>query len=222
MIHRFVQLLGMIALSSATLQGSSFSFQGLFTSDDQIQFFNFAIASNSTVTIRNFGYGGGTNQAGTVIPAGGFDNLITLYQSDGTQIGSFDDDACVHGTLPNHGGCLDAYYSNTLQAGAYILALTVSGNLPNGDLADGFSQAGQGNFTENDCSPPHAFCSFGGFPENGNWALDILTVTSASQVSAVPEPASLALGLTGIGLIGIIYRRHSSRAHIETTSGAKQ
>jgi hypothetical protein len=34
----------------------------------------------STITIQRFGFGGGTNAAGTAIPAGGFDSLVALFK----------------------------------------------------------------------------------------------------------------------------------------------
>lgn len=209
MLGKVIQILGVAALATAALQASTFSFQGTFSSDDQVQLFNFTTSSNATLI--NFGYGGGTNAASTNFPAGGFDNLLTIYLSDGTEVGSFDDDfSCTH-TNSHNGGCQDAYFNGLLNAGSYILALTVSGNVPNGDLVDGFSQQGNGNFTANDCSPAHPFCSFGGFPNNGNWALDIIGVTSASQVSAVPEPISISLGAGGLALLGLVYRRRMPR-----------
>jgi hypothetical protein len=221
MFGKFPQLLGLFVVASATLQGSSFSFQGSFGSDDQLQLFNFSISSNTSVTLISFGYGGGTNAAAAVIPKGGFDTLFTLFQADGTQVGSFDDDpGCAH-TNSNHGACLDAYFNGPLQAGSYQLALTQSGNDPIGNLADGFTEQGQGNFTANNCSPSHPFCDTFGNPNDGHWAIDISGVNSASE-SGVPEPFSIGLSACGLALLGIIYRRRMPQSNRDLIFGGKK
>ena len=66
-----------------------------------------------------------------------------------------------------------------LPAGSYILALTQSGNDPNGNLSDGFTEQGQGDFTAN--GGCQAFCDIFGNTDNGNWAVDILNVASVPR-----------------------------------------
>ena len=39
----------------------------------------FTLTSQNFVTFQTWSFGGGTNAAGTVIPAGGFDPLISLF-----------------------------------------------------------------------------------------------------------------------------------------------
>ncbi|MCU1260257.1 MAG: sorting protein [Bryobacterales bacterium] len=224
MTSKVLQFLCATAFATASLQATSFSFQGSFVSDDQIQLFGFAISSNTVVTLKSLGYGGGTNGVNAVIPAGGFDPLLTLFQSDGTQVGSFDDDpGCAHTNL-NHGACLDSYFNGLLQAGSYQLALTESGNFSLGNLSDGFLQQGQGNFTANNCSPSSAqgFCDTFGNQNNGNWALDIIGVNSATQVSGIPEPSSLSLAALALALLGIVYWRRMPRLKRELISGGKK
>jgi hypothetical protein len=198
-----------LAVSTATIS-SNFSFEGLFLTDDQVQLFDFTLASGSTVTLQSWGYGGGTNSANTVIAPGGFDSYFTWYASDGTQIGQ-DDDSCGAGHAHN-GTCLDAYAQVFLPAGSYTLALTQYYNLPNGNLSDGFSEQGQGNFTANGgCL---AFCDIFGNTNNGNWAVDILNVASATQVggSATPEPSTWVLSIAGLALIPMAWRRRSNQS----------
>ena len=224
MISKILHLFCAAALAAASLHAATFSFQGSFTSDDQIQLFDFTISSNTTVTLKGLGYGGGTNSVNAVIPPGGFDTLLTLFQSDGTQVGSFDDDpGCAHTNL-NHGACLDSYFSGPLQFGSYTLALTESGNVSLGNLSDGFLQQGQGNFTANNCSPssPQGFCDAFGNENNGNWALDIIAVDSAAQVPGVPEPGSLSLAVLALALLGIIYWRRMPRLNRELIPGGKK
>jgi hypothetical protein len=207
----FLRLLLLASLVASTAFGSV-SFQGTFATDDQLELFQFAIAATQTVTIVSWEYGGGTNAANTVIPPGGFDTLFTLFDGTGTQIGSFDDCGAGSGQSFNHGACLDAYYQNTLPSGSYFLALTQSGNDSNGDLIDGFSQLGQGNFTCAPFSLSGAFCDTFGNQDNGNWAVDFVNVDSAADVTgAVPEPASFLLTGGAAALLALSRRRKEHR-----------
>jgi hypothetical protein len=121
---------------------------------------------------------------------------------------------------PTTGACADVYYPTTnsfpggvWDAGTYIVVLSSWANPGTGPtLSDGFLAAAQGipvpsNFT---CqvgtpgvqgNPPtygvdQPFCDEWdpSVQDNGNWALDILGVDSASEM-ATPEPGSLSLGL---------------------------
>ncbi len=199
-----------LAVSTATLS-SNFSFEGLFLTDDQVQLFDFTLATGSTVTMESWGYGGGTNAHGDVIPAGGFDTYFTWYGSDGSMIGQ--DDDCDGGPGHSHnGGCVDAYGQANLGPGSYILALTQSGNIPLGDLSDGFFQQGAGDYTASgSCA---AFCDTSGNTDSGNWAVDILNVTSATEegVPATPEPSTWVLSIGGIALLLVAWRRRGNQA----------
>ena len=75
-----------LTLACATGQAANISFQGNFSGDDQVQPFNLTDNSTATVTMVSFAYGGGTNAAGTVVPAGGFDTFFTLFAADGSMI----------------------------------------------------------------------------------------------------------------------------------------
>ncbi len=182
------------------------SFQGTFATDDRIQLFDFTVNSTTTVTLVSLAYGGGTNSASKVIPAGGFDSFFTLFAADGSQINTNNDGGCG---LVNagRGGCLDAYLSETLNAGSYILALTESGNEPAGNLGDGFIEQGQGNFT---CV--QGFCDAFGNHQNGTWAVDIRNVQSAS---AVPEPATLPLICVFLSVFAAKFRPRSVFRRVE-------
>lgn len=194
-----------LAVSSAGLT-SNFSFEGTFLTDDQVQLFDFTLATDSTVSMVSWGYGGGTNANSQVIPAGGFDTYFTWFGSDGTQI-STDDDCNGGPGNPRNRACLDAFAQVSLPAGSYILALTQSGNLPAGSLSDGFIEQGQGNFTAN--GPCTAFCDTFGNTDNGSWAVDILNVTSATEVGvpSTPEPSTWVLSIGGMALLLAALRR---------------
>lgn len=185
-----------LALLGASAGAANFSFTGSFTRDDDVQLFRFAVAapSLSTVTLLTLSYAGGTNAAGSPVPAGGFDPVISLFDAAGALIGEADDGGAT--SDPVTGLALDAVLQIDLTAGDYVAALTQSPNFAGPSLADGFEFAGSGNFA-------------GGFifgnPRDGHWALDILSVASASVGAAVPEPPVallLAVGLAGLAFTG--------------------
>jgi hypothetical protein len=183
-----------IGLSANLASASNISFQGTFTEDDQVQLFSFSIASSATVTLRTYGYAGGINAQGHTIAAGGFDPILSLFTSTTMLKAANNDGTCGQvGTGP--GGCLDSFLQISLAAGAYTLALTENDNIALGpNFSNGFSQAGQGNFTgpEFGCSNG-IFCDSAGDNENGNWEVDLLNVTSASVGTGTPEPGTLWL-----------------------------
>ncbi len=78
----FVALLA-LSVSSAVCRADDFSFTGNFNSINDVQLFTFSIGATSTVTLRSYGYAGGTNSAGTVIAEGGFDPILALFQGTG-------------------------------------------------------------------------------------------------------------------------------------------
>jgi hypothetical protein len=188
----------LLALAAGSLSASAnFSFTGSFFADDQTQVFDFTLGTTGTVTFETLSYGGGTNSANALIPPGGFDPRLTWYQSDGTQIGSDNGGHCGSTNL-YLGACNDAFFQGTLNAGSYILVLTQDGNDPNGNFGDGFSQTGTPNFTAaGSCT---MFCDVFGNQLDGNWAVDILAVDSAT---ALPEPG--AVGLTGAGIALLVF-----------------
>lgn len=199
-------LTAVVLLWAVDAKSANFSFRGSFNRDDNVQVLTFTLASPGTVTIRSFGYEGGTNAAGAVIPAGGFDTTLALFNSLGTLV-AFNDDGPTPPLVidPVTGFAGDSLLTLNLAAGTYRAALTEFDNVPNGNFSAGFFEQGKGNFTPSltGC-PATAFCAVSlaasGFSlRNGNWALDIL---GATQI--VPEPGSLVLltfGLAGLGFL---------------------
>src|ERR1700689_1293302 len=125
----WVVLAGAIAVSTVQAQ-NNFSFEGTFLADDQVQLVDFTLASSATVTFQSYGYGGGTNAEGMVIPGGGFDSLLSWFGADGSLIDE-NNNGCGLADSDN-GACLDAFARPFLPAGTYTLALTESGNSPLG------------------------------------------------------------------------------------------
>ena len=207
-------------VSASCAFGSSFSFTGTFTGDDQVELLSFAVTANNTVvTMLTYGYGGGTNAAGTTIASGGFLPDLTLFNATTGDLIDADDSTYTpcnsNGQNPRSPlGCGDDFFQETLNTGSYVLALSVYDNAANGlELSNGFTEDGQGNFT---CSlfgtGTGAFCD----PftqDNGSWAVDILGANTAADVTgAVPEPGTLEAVLGGLGTIYFLRRRRQRRA----------
>ena len=68
--------------ASCVTTGTAISCTGSLSSPEDV-FTDSFIATGSSVTIQTFGFGGGTNAAGQVIPAGGFDSLVALFSGSG-------------------------------------------------------------------------------------------------------------------------------------------
>src|SRR5437868_14718404 len=67
-----------LGLASGTASAAAFSFQGNFSADDQKEIFSFVAGPGSAV-LRTWGYAGGTNANGDLVPAGGFDPVLSLF-----------------------------------------------------------------------------------------------------------------------------------------------
>src|SRR6266852_9642865 len=87
---RSVPLVAGLALFAGQAFGASFSFTGTFATDDQLKQFTFNLSGTSTVTLRTWSYAGGTNANAGVIPRGGFDPWLSLYNAAGNLLQSVD------------------------------------------------------------------------------------------------------------------------------------
>jgi hypothetical protein len=212
MKYLFILPLAIIALlaTSSRARADEVSYQGNFTTDDQVQQFDFNVATPGLVTLQTFGYAGGVNGAGTTIATGGFDPVLTLFDGMGNFLVMNDDGPCgTVGMDPTTLNCFDSYLSLDLTAGSYILALTENDNLAIGPtLADSFTQVGNGDFTCPEfLGTPGAFCDASPSQRDSAWALDVTT----PGTSPVPEPGSEVLVLSGLSLFFALRKKLQSR-----------
>jgi hypothetical protein len=195
-----LRLAAALALSiGAPAYAATITFEGAFTSDDQMEIFTFSLANPGATILRTEGYAG--NPAASRAP-GGFDPVLSLFDATGFLIGLNRDGGCpAVAADPRTGNCWDSYLSVFLPPGQYFLALTEEDNLPFGPtFDDGFTRSGQGDFTPDLTGiPGQRFIDLSPDQRNGNWAVVLDGVDSAS----VPEPASFGLVLAGILLVAI-------------------
>ena len=137
---------------------------------------------------------------------------MTLFTASGYQAGtgavcgSQGGDLCM-GTDPTSG---TAYSTLDLVAGTYILAVTESGNLSNGNLSDGWVYDDPAQWPE---GGPFLNPTTGGH-FSSDYSVEILNVDGAEQL---PEPNGFALFGGGMALIAIAFFRRK-RARIAATA----
>ena len=195
----------LLGMAGTSVQAATVSYTGSFLQDDNIQSFAFSLAAPGVVTLQTFSYSGGTNGAGAVIAAGGFDPTVTLLTSSGTLL-LFQDDATpecnVVAADPVTGECFDVYLTTVLGAGSYLAVLTQFDNHAIGpNLANGFTRSGTGNFTAIFGCAPGIFCDVDADARTGAFALDITTPT------VVPVPAAAWLFAGGLAALTRFRRR---------------
>lgn len=177
-----------------TAAAADLSFRGTFTQDNDVHLFDFNVAKTSTVTLRTYSYGGGTQANGTFIAAGGFDPTLSLFDSTGRYINVNDDDESqTVAADPSTGLRYDSLLEVILNAGQYTLALTQHYNFAVGhNLADGFSQADNSNFTKDfaRCTTQSLFCDFRGNIRTNQWAFDALGVQPLKEADEDKPPVT--------------------------------
>lgn len=208
--------------ASCTTTAAGISGTGTFAIPEDVFLESFTLAASTTVTVQTYGFGGGTNAAGSVIPPGGFDSLVALFSgpptsasilmSGGNSIASAPGTTQFFPGCPPAGNvtigtelvCADNTLTATLAAGSYTLLLSDAGYQPiafnPGDSspqdltsANSYTDLTAGVFqTCND----QGDC----ITPNGNFAVDLLFAAAGP----VPEPGSLLL--LGSGLAALIWK----------------
>jgi hypothetical protein len=192
----------LLAAVSSGYSATVFNFTGAFAADDNIQLFHYQVLNTGQVDIFT-----------TSFANGGFAPVLSLFDNLGNlqfyNIGSFTNDCANNGTDPATGSCWDARFSfNSVAGTQYLITLTEDDNFPLGTtLLDGFSEAGNGNFTAqppfNNPVPGGKFLLSGPVQRTGDWALTIQSDEPTLTASQVPEPTTTALLLTGGGLLAL-------------------
>jgi len=184
-------------------------FTGNLTTDDDVFLTTFSITTPGTYRIESWSYAGGTMSDGSVVPSGGFDAVLTVFDAAGEFLAG-DDDGFFDRFDPTNGKAFDAGFDIMLDAGDYTLAITQYDNEWNA-LDEFFTRAGEGNFTpalrpSNPCTAT-SFCDFS---ETGPRAR---TSFFAVDVTPAPVPVPPALALFATGLAGLAWRagRHAAR-----------
>jgi uncharacterized protein (TIGR03437 family) len=173
------------------------SYTGTLATDDDQRVFYFTLAAPGPISIRTFSYAGGTNQAGTVVPAGGFDPTLAVFDANNNLVSLNRDGGCgAVAADPVTSFCWDSALSLTLPTGTYSVVLTQSENLPNGPtLSDSFVYHGQTTFT----TPPGVGSQgfWDAFPSQrtASYAVDI--VGAASVVTTITSSSQAPVGLVG-------------------------
>ncbi len=198
---------------------SSFSFVGLLGADDQVQLFQF-VAAGTNAVIQTWSYAGGTNAAGTVILAGGFDPYVALFGPDvmlqaPTTLLAQNNDGTGVASDPDTGAAFDSLIDTavipiTLIAGQrYFVALSQNDNTAIGpNFGNGFLETGNPMFTSMFGCGAGQFCDVTAANRTAGWALDITGVESALEGSTVPEPGTALM--VGAALVALGARRRNS------------
>lgn len=191
---------------SAPAFAADFSFRGTFSTDDEVQLFNFTVGAPSTVTLRTYSYAGGTQSDGTVVPRGGFDPILALFDGAGNFIGQNDDGGpSLVPTDPVTSTAWDTFLSRILAPGNYTVSVMQYDNFANGPtLANGFSRQGAGNFRGGFIDVSGTV----GAQRTSAWAFDILNVEQAEVIPSTPIPTPALLpGLVGLGVAALRKRK---------------
>jgi hypothetical protein len=210
-LSRYGLVVLVFCLSVGVASAGNFSFTGTFVQDDQLEIFLFT-APSAGAMLRTWSYAGGTNANGQIIPAGGFDPILTVFDATG---GLTNSSPFVDNNNDGAGVATDLTTGNAFDSllllanpGTYALVLSQNDNFANQPtFGDGFHEQGNGNFTAAYCGG-QSFCDITPAQRNGNWAVDIVGAGTAIDITA-PEPGSILLWATGIASLALLRRRRT-------------
>jgi hypothetical protein len=212
---RIVYWCALVLAAAGISSAATISFTGSFNYDSDVQLFVVSTAGLS-FDVRTFGYGGGTNSAGTIIPEGGFAPSIAVYDSTGAFIaadtigGTYTDPVCSNGTNPYSvtSACADINTTFSIPplqvTGTYFVLLSQQGNdAPQTSISDPFPLPPNTDFFPGVKFPDPVFFNIDGTVLQSGWAVDITLLDNGTVSTTIPEPGTVALswlGLVGLGL----------------------
>ena len=229
-VKRSLRILFAATMGAGVASATTVSYTGTLSTPESVVQFVVALGNAGTVALQTFGFGGGTNAAGTIIPAGGTDPFVAIFSGTGnaatvvtdglgnpyatsldlTNYGNPDFLGCPPAGAPSIGGspqCGDVAMSTSLPAGTYTFVVSdgqyiANAYFDNGTLGEGFTDLTGGNFC-------NLLINGVGCPNtSGAYALDI--TTPAGSVF-VPEPATAAILCAGLLGLAFIYRYHERK-----------
>jgi hypothetical protein len=140
----------------------------------------FVVATGADMQAITYSYGGGTSMTGAIVPAGGLEPYLSLFDASGDFLAStFLGTTCPSGANTVGGNCFDVSLDGGFLApGTYQIALTAFENM---------------SLAENDGPPlllTDGFTGFGNLAagENLNYAFDVILDDGSGP--SVPEPAA--------------------------------
>ena len=210
----------LLVFMPGVMQAANITLEGMFTLDNDVQLFDMTISTAGSVDVHTYSYAGGVTSTGKVVPRGGFDPVLTLFDSAGVFLTDNDEGSGV-ATDPATGKAFDARITMDLAPGSYIVALTEFDNFSAGNLAGGFVEADHPHFTADSSFTTGGPCPGNLFRDisnttgrcrDGNWAVDFIDVANVTErsPSSVPEPNTTALLGFGLIAVGFALRRKLS------------
>jgi hypothetical protein len=226
-LFRVVAAIAVAACAWAGGSAETVSQTGTLAKPEDTVLINLSLISDGSVTLQTYGFGGGTNAAGTVIAPGGFDPFVGIFSGTGSSAvflnGTSDiltnyspgcppAGAIDIGSISGQCGDVNLLFPD-LDAGTYTVLLSDAAYLPNavfeaspGLLGDGFADLTGGVFQTcydtDDCNT-----------DTANWALDITTSAGATP-PPLPEPPSVELAGMGVAFAAAWNYRRSRRGRL--------
>ena len=215
-------VVGLLFTTVAAAHADTLSLSGNLASGNGVVFLPFAITSDSDIVIQTYGYGGGTNAAGTTFSGqssdgqSGFLPTLGLYDAGGNLM--FDSTAAEYGcndsgpgaaNLDSSSSCGDVYMSlldfsgGTAGAGAYTLVIFTPGYTPDASLPSSAGPLLAFALDRNDGQVGTTF-----------YAVDITGdgIAQPAPASQVPVPASVWLFASAIPALVTARKRASRRS----------